>query len=174
MRPKTREAPLLRLAFRACRDLSSAFRASCPLPLAARRQKTCVCCGPHAFSRPCPFALAICRAPAKHLRFVASSRILKASLFNASARLLAASPRFLKTRRFEHEAPGPFKMRAHPGQPGRRAAPPLGWRSWNFMKQNVSQARILAQVAAVVEPRDGRPSLAEVGYIHVGIDDGCD
>ena len=27
--------------------------------------------------------------------------------------------------------------------------PPMGWRSWNFMKANVSQERILAQVAAI-------------------------
>lgn len=27
--------------------------------------------------------------------------------------------------------------------------PPQGWRSWNFMKQDVSQAKILAQVKAL-------------------------
>lgn len=29
--------------------------------------------------------------------------------------------------------------------------PPMGWRSWNFMKENVSQERILAQVAAITK-----------------------
>ena len=40
------------------------------------------------------------------------------------------------------------------------------------MKQNVSQARILAQVTALTARRGGAPSLLEVGYGHLGIDDG--
>ena len=55
---------------------------------------------------------------------------------------------------------------------GLAATPPMGWRSWNFMKQNVSQERILQQVAAVTASRNGKPSLLELGYNHVGIDDG--
>ena len=50
--------------------------------------------------------------------------------------------------------------------------PPLGWRSWNFMKQNVSQAAILRQVDALVARQNGRASLLDVGYSHIGIDDG--
>jgi hypothetical protein len=50
--------------------------------------------------------------------------------------------------------------------------PPQGWRSWNFMKQEVSQAKILDQVAALVARRGGRPSLLDAGYGHIGIDDG--
>lgn len=50
--------------------------------------------------------------------------------------------------------------------------PPQGWRSWNFMRQEVSQAKILNQVAALVARRGGRPSLLDVGYGHIGIDDG--
>ena len=42
----------------------------------------------------------------------------------------------------------------------------------NFMKQDVSQAKILAQVDALVTRHKGRQSLWEVGYTHVGIDDG--
>jgi alpha-galactosidase len=48
----------------------------------------------------------------------------------------------------------------------------MGWRSWNFMKQNVSQEKILAQVDAIVARRNGNPSLLDVGYSHIGIDDG--
>jgi len=50
--------------------------------------------------------------------------------------------------------------------------PPMGWRSWNFMKANVSQERILAQVAAITKRQNDQPSLFDVGYNHVGIDDG--
>ena len=50
--------------------------------------------------------------------------------------------------------------------------PPQGWRSWNFMKQNVSQSAILRQVDALVARQNGRPSLLDVGYSHIGIDDG--
>ena len=47
-----------------------------------------------------------------------------------------------------------------------------GWRSWNFMKQNVSQPAILDQVDALAARNDGRPSLLDAGYTHIGIDDG--
>jgi|EP01047_Picozoa_sp_COSAG01_P018717 hypothetical protein len=40
------------------------------------------------------------------------------------------------------------------------------------MKQEVSQAKILAQVDALVARHQGRQSLWEVGYTHIGIDDG--
>ena len=40
------------------------------------------------------------------------------------------------------------------------------------MKQDVSQAKILAQVDALVASRNGNPSLRELGYDHIGIDDG--
>ena len=40
------------------------------------------------------------------------------------------------------------------------------------MKQNVSQSAILRQVDALVTRQKGQPSLLEVGYSHIGIDDG--
>ena len=55
---------------------------------------------------------------------------------------------------------------------GLALTPPMGWRSWNCMLQNVSQERILAQVEALIERRNGRASLLELGYSHLGIDDG--
>ncbi len=55
---------------------------------------------------------------------------------------------------------------------GLASTPPLGWRSWNFMKEDVSQEKILAQVSALVETHAGRDSLLDVGYSHIGIDDG--
>ena len=55
---------------------------------------------------------------------------------------------------------------------GLALTPPMGWRSWNCMLQNVSQERIFAQVEALVERRNGRASLLELGYSHLGIDDG--
>ena len=55
---------------------------------------------------------------------------------------------------------------------GLALTPPLGWRSWNCMLQNVSQERILAQVDALVTRRNGKPSLLELGFSHLGIDDG--
>mmetsp|Transcript_754 Transcript_754/g.2153 ORF Transcript_754/g.2153 Transcript_754/m.2153 type:complete len:308 (-) Transcript_754:2498-3421(-) len=66
----------------------------------------------------------------------------------------------------------PLPSRANGNPNGLAQTPPMGWRSWNFMKQNVSQAKILAQVDAMVLSRHGNPSLLEVGYNHVGIDDG--
>ncbi len=49
----------------------------------------------------------------------------------------------------------------------------IGWRSWNFFRQNISQAAILAQVDALTfRPHKDKPSLFEVGYSHIGIDDG--
>eukprot|EP01052_Picozoa_sp_SAG31_P004901 SAG31_NODE_208_length_20313_cov_6.143119_18_plen_292_part_00 len=56
---------------------------------------------------------------------------------------------------------------------GLASTPPLGWRSWNFMKEDVSQEKILAQVSALAAAGPGgRPSLLEIGYNHIGIDDG--
>ena len=40
------------------------------------------------------------------------------------------------------------------------------------MKQDVSQRKILAQVSALVARHNGRPSLLDAGYSHIGIDDG--
>jgi hypothetical protein len=40
------------------------------------------------------------------------------------------------------------------------------------MKQNVSQHAILQQVDALTVSRNGNPSLLQMGYNHIGIDDG--
>ena len=48
---------------------------------------------------------------------------------------------------------------------GLGVTPPMGWRSWNFMKQDVSQPKILEQVAALVESRSGRQSSTRLGKV---------
>ena len=60
-------------------------------------------------------------------------------------------------------------VRVHTLSNGLSPMPAMGWRSWNFMKQNVSQAAILRQVDALVAKKNGWPSLLEVGYNHIGI-----
>ena len=50
--------------------------------------------------------------------------------------------------------------------------PPMGWRSWNHFLNQVSQDKIAAQVEALTTRFGGKPSLLEVGYSRVGIDDG--
>jgi len=56
---------------------------------------------------------------------------------------------------------------------GQARTPPMGWRSWNYMLADVSQEKILAQVAAMSKRyADLGPSLRELGYSDVGIDDG--
>ena len=55
---------------------------------------------------------------------------------------------------------------------GLARTPPLGWRSWNFMKEGVTQQRILGQVHALAARRHNQSSLLEIGYTHIGIDDG--
>ena len=65
--------------------------------------------------------------------------------------------------------PGAARMK---NDDGLARTPPLGWRSWNFMKEGVTQQRILGQVHALAARRHNQPSLLEVGYTHIGIDDG--
>ena len=55
---------------------------------------------------------------------------------------------------------------------GLARTPPMGWRSWNSMLEDVSQEKILAQVHALAARRHGQPSLLDAGYTHIGIDDG--
>jgi alpha-galactosidase len=55
---------------------------------------------------------------------------------------------------------------------GLALTPPRGWRSWNALLMNVNQQAIDAQVDAITARVDGLPSLFELGYTHVGIDDG--
>lgn len=56
---------------------------------------------------------------------------------------------------------------------GLALTPPRGWRSWNFMELDVTQDKILAQAAAMARSYpDLGPSLLELNYTEVGIDDG--
>ena len=56
---------------------------------------------------------------------------------------------------------------------GLALTPPRGWRSWNFMLLEVNQDKILAQAAAMARSYpDLGPSLLELNYTNVGIDDG--
>ena len=72
---------------------------------------------------------------------------------------------------------------------GLALTPPLGWRSWNFFQGAISDPLIRGQVDALLTKRAVRDcaapdicteaplSLVELGYDHVGIDDGwqaCD
>ena len=49
---------------------------------------------------------------------------------------------------------------------------PRGWRSWNTFKDEITQDVMDAQVDALVTRRHGKPSLLEVGYDDIGLDDG--
>jgi alpha-galactosidase len=56
---------------------------------------------------------------------------------------------------------------------GLALTPPRGWRSWNLMLLNVSQRSVLAQAAALAkEYPDLGPSLLQLNYSEIGIDDG--
>ena len=58
---------------------------------------------------------------------------------------------------------------------GRSVTPPMGWRSWNLYGERVEQSLIEAQMEAITDRSRtvfGRPtSLAELGYVGVGLDD---
>ena len=54
---------------------------------------------------------------------------------------------------------------------GLALTPPLGWRSWNAFGGNIDQAKMEAQMAALVDRSRGR-SLLELGFDNVGLDDG--
>ena len=61
-------------------------------------------------------------------------------------------------------------------QNGLALSPPLGWRSWNFFGMSFTQVDMLKQAAAMVQRRNGRPSLQDIGYGRLGIDmgwEGC-
>ena len=52
-------------------------------------------------------------------------------------------------------------------------SPPMGWRSWNCFKLDVSQQSMLSQVDALVAPQPGSTaSLRSLGFSDIGIDDG--
>lgn len=56
---------------------------------------------------------------------------------------------------------------------GLALTPPMGWRSWNAFHEDVSQSVMLQQVSAIAKRRTpSQPSLLELGYNHVGIDNG--
>jgi alpha-galactosidase len=59
---------------------------------------------------------------------------------------------------------------------GLALTPPMGWRSWNCYHGDVTQAHIKATVDAITARTrmvDGKlTSLLDVGYDHVGVDDG--
>jgi hypothetical protein len=56
---------------------------------------------------------------------------------------------------------------------GRALLPPMGWRSWNCFYADIDDAKIRAQVDALVKPRDeAGTSLLSLGYRSIGIDEG--
>jgi alpha-galactosidase len=59
---------------------------------------------------------------------------------------------------------------------GLALTPPRGWRSWNFFKANITQAAMEATFTALTSRArsvNGVPtSLADLGYLDVGLDDG--
>eukprot|EP00440_Ansanella_granifera_P071257 gb/GFBE01077339.1/.p1 GENE.gb/GFBE01077339.1/~~gb/GFBE01077339.1/.p1 ORF type:complete len:440 (+),score=80.99 gb/GFBE01077339.1/:1-1320(+) len=68
----------------------------------------------------------------------------------------------------------PLSLLLHPGAAldnGLALTPPMGWRSWNYFKGNIDQITMLAQVEAMATRRHGNPSLLELGYSQVGLDD---
>ena len=60
---------------------------------------------------------------------------------------------------------------------GLAITPPMGWRSWNCFHGDVSAVKIESIIDALSDKArtvDGIPtSLADLGYTHVGVDDGC-
>ena len=59
---------------------------------------------------------------------------------------------------------------------GLALTPPMGWRSWNCYHGAVEDRDIRATIDVITgrsREVDGKPtSLADLGYVHVGIDDG--
>lgn len=59
---------------------------------------------------------------------------------------------------------------------GMAKTPPMGWRSWNCYHGDVSAAKVEATIDAITDKSrkvGGVPtSLADLGYRHVGVDDG--
>lgn len=51
-------------------------------------------------------------------------------------------------------------------------APPLGWRSWNAFKLDIDQRAIQAQIDALRMQGPSGKSLADLGFVSVGVDDG--
>jgi len=53
------------------------------------------------------------------------------------------------------------------------ARPLLGWRSWNAFALNIDEHVVLRQAAALTKPGPrGQPSLLDLGYSDLGVDDG--
>lgn len=50
--------------------------------------------------------------------------------------------------------------------------PPLGWRSWNYFKLEIDQHAIQAQINALTMPGPHGNTLADLGFVSVGVDDG--
>tara|TARA_B110000208_G_scaffold127276_1_gene154899 strand:+ start:73 stop:2331 length:2259 start_codon:yes stop_codon:yes gene_type:complete len=50
--------------------------------------------------------------------------------------------------------------------------PPRGWRSWNVFGFNIDQAKIEEVIAALIDRSRGGVSLADLGFVDVGIDAG--
>ena len=67
-------------------------------------------------------------------------------------------------------------MLVHALDNGLAKTPPMGWRSWNCYHGDVSDVQIRATIDAVTQKTrsvDGIPhSLVDLGFVHVGIDDG--
>ena len=59
---------------------------------------------------------------------------------------------------------------------GLALTPPMGWRSWNCYHGDVSAAKIQATIDAItartrpVAGASGHKSLADLGYLHVGVE----
>lgn len=50
--------------------------------------------------------------------------------------------------------------------------PPLGWRSWNYFEERVSQDLLQQQIDGLTRRRHGNLSLWDLGYSSIGLDDG--
>ena len=91
------------------------------LPLAARRPKTCVSCGPHAFSRPLPLRLPFAACRQKTCVSVRPHSFLRPR-FVALPQGLSPQRRASKnkTRRFEKNTPNLSRRQCPPGHPAGR------------------------------------------------------
>jgi alpha-galactosidase len=68
--------------------------------------------------------------------------------------------------------PGVFQLISFLADNGVGRLPSMGWRSWNLYHADISDAKIRAQIDALVRPRANGASLLSLGYSSVGIDEG--
>eukprot|EP00035_Acanthoeca_spectabilis_P008907 m.160027 g.160027 ORF g.160027 m.160027 type:complete len:448 (+) comp14544_c0_seq6:62-1405(+) len=53
----------------------------------------------------------------------------------------------------------------------RPQTPSMGWRSWNFFACDIDQVSMKSQVDGITKAQQSSPSLLDLGYNHVGLDD---